>query len=109
MSHTFGHMYIWYRATEPLYEFLIKQIRGDKITFITQLSKFPNISKMPKDKQILCVFDDVVNYLYKEQGIIKLYYILGRKAGKGISMFLDVTVFLSHPENHLPTMGKGRN
>ena len=41
---------------------------------------------MPKDKQILCVFDDVVNYPDKEQGIIKEYYVRGRKWGKGISM-----------------------
>jgi hypothetical protein len=32
------------------------------------------------------VFDDVVNYSDKEQGIIKEYYIRGRKMGRGISM-----------------------
>ena len=36
--------------------------------------------------QILCIFDDVVNYSDKEQGIIKEYYIRGRKFGRGISM-----------------------
>ena len=41
---------------------------------------------MPKDKQILCVFDDVVNYSDKEQGIIKELYVRGRKHGRGISM-----------------------
>jgi hypothetical protein len=44
------------------------------------------VNEMPKDKQILCVFDDVVNYSDKEQGIIKEYYVRGRKWGKGISM-----------------------
>jgi hypothetical protein len=41
---------------------------------------------MPRDKQLLCVFDDVVNYSDKEQGIIKEYFIRGRKMGRGISM-----------------------
>ena len=52
MSDTFGHIYICYRATEPLYEFLERSIGAEKITFITQLSKFPQISQMEKDKQI---------------------------------------------------------
>ena len=54
--------------------------------FATQIGKFPQVNKMPKDKQILCVFDDVVNYSEKSQEIIKEYYIRGRKHGKGISM-----------------------
>ena len=86
MQNTFGHIYVCYRTSEPLYEFLAKSIGDKNITFITQLAKFPQVSEMPKDKQILCVFDDVVNYSDKEQGIIKEYYIRGRKWGKGISM-----------------------
>ena len=86
MSDTFGHIYVCYRTAEPLYLFLAKAIGEDKITFFTQLSKFPQINEMPKDKQILCIFDDVVNYSDKEQGIIKECYIRGRKHGKGISM-----------------------
>ena len=86
MNDTFGHIYVCYRTNESLYDFLQKQIGADKITFFTQLSKFPQVNEMPKDKQILCVFDDVVNYSDKEQGIIKEYYVRGRKWGKGISM-----------------------
>ena len=86
MNDTFGHIYVCYRTAEPLYQFLEKSIGADRITFFTQLSKFPQINDMPKDKQILCVFDDVVNYSDKEQGIIKEYYVRGRKWGKGISM-----------------------
>jgi hypothetical protein len=86
MQDTFGHIYVCYRTNEPLYDFLQKQIGADKITFFTQLSKFPQVNEMPRDKQLLCVFDDVINYSDKEQGIIKEYYIRGRKAGKGISM-----------------------
>ena len=62
-----------------------KQIRADKKTFITQLGNFPQTNEMPKDKHILCVFDDVVNYSDKEQGVIKDCFICGRKHWKGIS------------------------
>ena len=86
MNDTFGHIYVCYRTAEPLYQFLARSIGEDNITFFTQLSKFPQINDMPKDKQVLCVFDDVVNYSEKEQGIIREYYIRGRKHGKGISM-----------------------
>jgi hypothetical protein len=86
MQDTFGHIYVCYRTNEPLYDFLQKQIGADKITFFTQLSKFPQVNEMPRDKQLLCVFDDVVNYSDKEQGIIKEYFIRGRKMGRGISM-----------------------
>ena len=86
MNDTFGHIYVCYRASEPLYQFLEKQIGPDKITFFTQLGKFPALSDLPRDKQILCVFDDCVNYSDREQGIIKDCYIRGRKIGRGISM-----------------------
>ena len=86
MQNTFGHIYVCYKASEPLYEFLAKSIGDKNITFFTQLGKFPQVNEMPKDKQILCVSDDVVNYSEKSQEIIKEYYIRGRKHGKGISM-----------------------
>ena len=85
-NDTFGHIYVCYRTAEPLYQFLEKSIGADKITFFTSLSKFIQPSDIPKDKQILLVFDDVVNYSEKEQGIIAEYFIRGRKIGKGISM-----------------------
>ena len=86
MDNTFGHIYVCYRAFEPLYQFLEKQMGPDKITFFTQMGKFPALSDLPRDKQILCVFDDCVNYSDKEQGIRKDFYIRGRKIGRGISM-----------------------
>lgn len=86
MQDTFGHIFVVYRTSEPLYEFLAKSIGEKNITFITQLSKFPAINDLPKDKQLLCVFDDVINYTEKEQYIIKEIAIRGRKYGKGISM-----------------------
>ena len=86
MNDTFGHIYICYRASEPLYQLLEKGVGSDKITFFTQLSKFILPQDVPKDKQILMVFDDVVNYAEKDQKIICEYYVRGRKIGKGVSM-----------------------
>ena len=86
MQDTFGHIYVCYKAPEPLYQFLEKSIGTERVTFFTQLSKFPQVNELPKDKQILCVFDDVITYSDKQQDIIKEYYIRGRKHGKGISM-----------------------
>ena len=59
-----------------------------------QLAKFPQITGIPKDKQIWCVFDDVVIYNYKEQGV---GYIRGRKFGKGISMCYLSQSFFKKP------------
>ena len=83
---TWGHIYVCYKASEPLYEFLAKSIGETNITFFTQLSKFPNITDMPRDKQILCIFDDCVTYPEAKQEIIKEIAVRGRKYGKGISM-----------------------
>ena len=86
MPDTWGHIYVCYKASEPLYEFMAKCIGEQNITFFTQLSKFPTITDLPKDKQILCIFDDCVTYPEKQQEIIKEIAIRGRKFGKGISM-----------------------
>ena len=86
MPDTWGHIYVCYKASEPLYEFMAKCIGEQNITFFTQLSKFPTITDLPKDKQILCIFDDCVTYPEKQQEIIKEIAIRGRKYGKGISM-----------------------
>jgi hypothetical protein len=86
MNDTFGHIYVCYKAPEPLYQFLEKSIGADNITFYTQLSKFILPQDVPKDKQILMVFDDCVTYNDKQHDIIKEYFIRGRKIGKGVSM-----------------------
>jgi len=85
-QNTFGHIFVCYKAPEPLYEFLQKQIGADRITFYTQLSKFILPQDVPKDKQILMLFDDCVTYSEKEQKLISEYFIRGRKIGKGVSM-----------------------
>jgi hypothetical protein len=98
MNETFGHIYVCYRAAEPLYQFLERSIGSDKITFFTSLSKFIQPNEIPKDKQILLVFDDVVNYSEKEQNIIKEYFIRGRKIGKGVSMAYLAQSFFKIPK-----------
>ena len=86
MPDTWGHIYVCYKASEPLYEFMAKCIGEKNITFFTQLSKFPQLNDMPRDKQILCIFDDCVTYPEKQQEIIKEIAIRGRKFGRGVSM-----------------------
>jgi hypothetical protein len=86
MQDTFGKIYVVYKASEPLYEFLAKSVGDKNITFFTHLSKFPPITDLEKDKQILCIFDDCVTYPEKTQEIIKEIAIRGRKYGRGISM-----------------------
>jgi hypothetical protein len=86
MQDTFGKIYVVYKASEPLYEFLAKSVGDKNITFFTHLSKFPAITELEKDKQILCIFDDCVNYPEKTQEIIKEISIRGRKHGRGISL-----------------------
>ena len=82
----FGHMYVVYKADISLYQFLQQTIGADKITFYSQLSKFSPLTGLPKDKQLLVIFDDCVTYPEKQQGIIKELYVRGRKIGRGVSM-----------------------
>ena len=85
MQNTFGHIYVVYKAVEPLYQFLQQSIGADKITFFTQLSKF-TLTDLPKDKQILVIFDDCVTYPENQQGVIKELAVHGRKINRGVSM-----------------------
>ena len=86
MQDTWGKIYVCYKASEPLYEFLAKAIGEDKIQFFTHLSKFPRLNELEKDKQILCIFDDCVTYDEKTQSVITEIAIRGRKYGKGVSL-----------------------
>ena len=93
---TWGHIYVCYRTAEPLYQLLERSVGSDKITFFTSLSKFIQPNDLPKEKQILMVFDDVVNYSDKEQNLIKEYYIRGRKINRGVSMCYLARVSYTH-------------
>ena len=86
MQNTFGHIYAVYKTVEPLYQFLQQTIGADKITFYTQVLKFPPWTDLPKDKQLLVIFDDCVTYPENQQGIIKELYVRRRKIGRGVSM-----------------------
>ena len=90
MADTFGHIFVVYKASEPLYEFLQKQIGEKNITFFTNIAKFPSLNELPKDRQVLCIFDDCVTLPEKSQEIIKEIAVRGRKHGKGVS-FLYLT------------------
>ena len=58
---------------------------GDKhITFFKKLTDLPILDKLPKDKQVLVIFDDMVNE--KNQEIITEYFIRSRKHGRGVSL-----------------------
>ena len=93
-NDTFGHIYVCYKTMEPLYEFLEKKIGAKYITFYTSLSQVPQPNEMPKDKQILLVFDDMVNESDKAHQIVKEYMIRGRKIGKGVStLYLSQSFF----------------
>jgi hypothetical protein len=85
MNDTFGHIYVVYKASEPLYQYLEQKIGSKYITFLTKLGDLPPITKFPHpDKQILLIFDDCVNI--KDQTLIQEFFIRGRKVNQGISM-----------------------
>jgi len=92
-QNTFKYIYICYKQKEKLYELLDKKINeplrkaklDERVMFFDDINKFPNVDEMPKDGQILVIFDDLV--LDKNQGKIGQYFIRGRKHGMGISMF----------------------
>lgn len=98
-NDTWGHIFICYKTSEPLYEFLAKKIGSKNITFFTSLSQVPQPNELPKDKQILLVFDDMVNESDKAHQIVKEYMIRGRKIGKGVS-----TVYLSQSFFKIPKL-----
>ncbi|MBC7475801.1 MAG: hypothetical protein H7263_16075 [Candidatus Sericytochromatia bacterium] len=95
---TWSHIFVVYKASEPLYEFLRDKIGTKAITFFTKLSDLP----APKDinigqKQVLLVFDDQV--VEKDQKKIEEYFIRGRKIGGGITM-----CYLSQSFFAIPTL-----
>jgi len=97
-NDTFGHIYIVYKASEPLYEFLEKKIGGKNITFYTSLAKLPQPNELGrKDQQQLIVFDDQIAESDKAHQIVKEYMLRGRKVGAGVS-----TIYLSQSYFKIP-------
>ena len=97
MQNTWGHIFVVYKASEPLYEFLAKQIGEKNITFFTNIAKFPPLNDLPRDRQILCIFDDCVTLPEKSQEIIKEISVRGRKHGKGVSLLYLTQSFYRVP------------
>jgi hypothetical protein len=95
MQDTFGHIFVVYKASEPLYEFLQAQVGEKNITFFTNIAKFPPLNELPKDNALLCIFDDCVTLPEKSQEIIKEIAVRGRKHGKGITRNLAVILTIS--------------
>ena len=96
-NDTWGHIYVVYKTSEPLYEFLEKKIGAKYITFYTKLADLPQPNDLPnKDKQQLIIFDDQINE--KNQEVIKEYGIRGRKIGKGVSICYLAQSFFKIPK-----------
>ena len=100
-NDTFGQIIVCCKMRdEPLYAFLEKKISAKYIKFYTSLAELPSPNELGKeygDKQILMIFDDMVNE--KNQEIIKEYFIRGRKIAGGISM-----VYISQDFFKIPTL-----
>ena len=87
MNDTFGHIHVVYKASETLYEFLEKKIKGKNIAFYTSLGKLPQPNELgKKDQQQLIVFDDQIAESDKANQIVKEYMLRGRKIGAGVSI-----------------------
>lgn len=92
-QNTFSHVYVVYKMSEALYEYLQERLK-DRITFFDNLSKLPDVNDLEhtNEGQILLIFDD--QCAEKNQQKIKEYMLRGRKQGFGISvMYLTQSYF----------------
>ena len=97
-NDTWGHIHVVYKASETLYEFLEKKLKGKNITFYTSLAKLPQPNELgKKDQQQLIVFDDQTAESDKAHQIVKEYMLRGRKVGAGVS-----TIYLSQSYFKIP-------
>lgn len=95
--HTFGHITIVTKQSEPLYEYLEKKLKGKNITIYYDLDKLPEPRDFPnKDLQNLLVFDDQV--VTRNQSKIINYFIYGRKVGSGITCVYLTQSYYSVPK-----------
>ena len=77
---SFSHIYVCYKSSEALYEFLTEKVGDENITFFTDLSLFPDCSDLPEGNKLI-IFDDQVGENKKKQEVISQYSIRGRKKG----------------------------
>jgi ABC-type oligopeptide transport system ATPase subunit len=94
-NDTWAHIYIVTKSTEPLYEFLQKQLKYKNIDVYYDISKLPSPKDLPKpEEQKLVIFDDCVSM--KNQSTIIDYFIYGRK--KNITSFYLSQNYYSIPK-----------
>jgi energy-coupling factor transporter ATP-binding protein EcfA2 len=84
MPKTFNHIYIYSKATEPLYDFLTSQLSSDLLTISYDLDDLRNFDDKNYYGQTLLVVDDMC--LEKNQECISELYIRGRKICGGVSL-----------------------
>jgi len=83
-NDTWFHIYIVTKSSEPLYDFLQKQLKNKNIDIFYDINKLPSPKDLPNpDEQKLVIFDDCVTL--KNQSLIVDYFIYGRK--KNITTF----------------------
>jgi hypothetical protein len=84
MANTFNHLYIYTRAQEPLYDYLVSQLGSDLLTIKYDLDSCRTFDEKNYYGQSLIVFDDMCNE--KDQKCIEELYIRGRKIAGGCSL-----------------------
>ena len=83
-NDTWAHIYIVTKSSEPLYDYLEKQLKYKNIDIFYDISKLPLPKDLPNpEEQKLVIFDDCVSM--KNQSTIVDYFIYGRK--KNITSF----------------------
>jgi len=92
------HIYIYTKATEPLYDYLTSQLSTDLLTISYDLDSLRKFDDDDYYGQSLVIFDDMVNE--KNQQVISELYIRGRKIKGGISL-LYLTQSYFHMDKNL--------
>jgi flagellar biosynthesis protein FliP len=81
-NDTWAHIYIVTKSSEPLYDYLEKQLKYKNIDIFYDISKLPSPKDLPQpEEQKLVIFDDCVSM--KNQSTIVDYFIYGRKNSIG--------------------------
>ena len=89
-NDTWFHIYIVTKSSEPLYEYLQKQLKNKNIDIFYDISKLPLPKDLPNpEEQKLVIFDDCVSM--KNQSTIVDYFIYGRK--KNTSFYLSQSYY----------------
>lgn len=96
MAGTFNHIYIYTKATEPLYDYLTSQLSTDLLTIAYDLDSLRKFDDDDYYGQSLVIFDDMVNE--KNQQVISELYIRGRKIKGGISLLYLTQSYFQVPK-----------